>query len=253
MKICSATRDITIGGPPPTYYWKLAQIDGGATSPEEYLGNDMVLCNTDADLLYVVSPGSCTCYATTGLITGAIAFPNNNWGSLHQFDVLRSSAIDMTALAVGFTFRFWVYEATNDAIDAKLWFGKNSQLLIADEAWRITEDTLMTFKSRLIGEQTLTGSAMTSGAWHRILITWDAVTKVKSLKIDNNATVTQTVFNITFGLPSDAIKLWGTGLEGGGFPRGVLKFCEAGLWMEHVMTEDEMTADWNGGAGVTYP
>lgn len=92
--------------------------------------------------------------------------------------------------------------------------------------------------------------------WHRVVVTYDPDTDEATLQIDNDTPVTDTIADVE---PTDGRNAFKWEPPSGGifdpFPQqlALAQFCEFYIADSYIWTTEERTADWNGGAGRTWP
>jgi len=87
----------------------------------------------------------------------------------------------------------------------------------------------------------------TPGQWHRVVLWYDAAALELGMQVDDRPPVTAATGGATERMQ---FNMGGTGFG----PRGFAgSFDDIGIWHNYVWTEADRLADWNAGAGVTWP
>jgi hypothetical protein len=87
--------------------------------------------------------------------------------------------------------------------------------------------------------------------WHRLIVTYHKPTSTLKMRLDMDPIgAPQTNTGIVFDPWGDQVIYLGT-LGSNNVPG--LNLDEIAFWRDYILTEDDMLADWNGGAGLTYP
>lgn len=99
-------------------------------------------------------------------------------------------------------------------------------------------------------DQGNTNSVLKDLAWHRVVVRYDLAGNTVGIAIDNGADDTAITGGAFPGIAGIAPRM--SGPDSHGAPANDLSSCECGIW-PYRWSDAEKTADWNGGAGVTYP
>jgi hypothetical protein len=240
MATCSKTFTLTVApsAVPPTIYYKFDSIVGGEFI-DSMDGANMINANNT----HVIVPGfRLNCAKQIN------AFP------IAQVDYPKSDSayLNLSTLLVGITYRLWYrFDSllttpgmiTILSNHTGLHYGSADMMLYNNSGrWRAR------FNYDLLHEvQTIPIPADTN--WHRLLWWLDVPTRWCGLQLDNLAPAMN-------GPVDDLSSLWGDqhlfiGVAGGS--QTPFYIDEYGIWSEHVMDAAERLADWNGGAGITWP
>ncbi len=222
---CQKEFTITIAGgiPEPLSYYKLdSQV--GLVVPDSVGSRDLTLNNPP------------------NIIVGKIgnAFENGSW------QAQRSNA-DMSMLGVDFTFRIW-FRAFTSALSILEVVGTVSPGTNFFELdW--TGGATITVRARI--RNAAAGGVFTAAAlpipfesvtWHHVM-GWHRNGVEIGIRLDNASAVT-TPF--TFGMnPASPPQILNVLSENDA--------DEVSIWRGQVLTTAQQDADWNGGAGITYP
>jgi hypothetical protein len=144
-----------------------------------------------------------------------------------------------------FTVRFWVKSLLSAPYNAWLlsfnfssgsgeWFFiKNS--VNPDDIGFVVETAFPDFYTALT-------PGFTTGTWHYILATYEPGVRI-SIRLDGGLP-TYTAIPVAIGNPLDSLRFRDSS--------GLVEFDEIAIW-DRLLSEDEITADYNGGAGRTWP
>ena len=172
--------------------------------------------------------------SVSGIITNA--FNLDNWSLTNNASGFEFSGGDWCV-------RFWIKAAT-------VYNGSLMDRTGGSDGWEIRSyngggsqyTTLDGYGSG--GNVSFTANATRStGAWHRIVVYHQHGVGV-GIKIDNNATETDTW---TYTMISSSVPITV------GNSAKICTIDEIAFWKGYIPSEEELTTDWNGGAGVTYP
>jgi hypothetical protein len=94
------------------------------------------------------------------------------------------------------------------------------------------------------GGASVLSAAMSTSAWHRIVIYHDHGTEI-GIRVDDGTWTTQ-AFTSTMATVSTAFTLQK-------LTSGVQHLDEIAIWKGYIPTDEEITYDWNSGDGRTYP
>lgn len=207
-------------------YYKCDEV-AGLTLKEEVDGKDM----------------------TTSLITPVAGIIN---GGLSMF--LLANYADTVTPSSYFNF-------ANHDFSVRLWFKLHAPItypsfaiFLAFNNWTIgysffTPYTGVTFYPGISGGGVppITAGEVAPGGWHRFCV-WLKQGVQMGIKLDNDPSITAVVPGTMTDYGDDVLALTPSIASPSGH-----SIDEIGIWKDKVLTEAEMLADWNAGAGKTYP
>ncbi|MCX6924523.1 MAG: hypothetical protein NT154_15105 [Verrucomicrobia bacterium] len=182
--------------------------------------------------------------SVSGQITNAIQLgyvpEPNNWAVFESLALTNAPDWSAWNLASNsFTVRCWF--KTPDDGNFAVWYLGNVRL-------QYNVGRTLTF-SLWDGVTYLDPVSLPDTNWHRVVCFWERGVSI-GIKIDNNETVTLAT---TDGVPDASAFDSGSGVDIGQTTGTVTGFIdELGIW-KYKWTEEDMTWDWNAGAGRTYP
>lgn len=229
---------IGTGFPQPTAYWKLGSIVAGATPAS--VGS------------VVLNVGGATAVVADGLIGPNSLGLDSNGGI--GVVALSSNAGDFKfyQLTKGFTLRYWLKVKNAEVVDDFTLFNRATiggfDWVIRDTAW---PSYGVTFFDNILNDVAAGNVPPGDVNWHRYIVQCDIPSSTVRWKVDDTATVSAVaaVPPLSFNINNPNLRILRPGLQ----PVADMLLCEMGLWMETLLTEAEMTTDWNAGAGQTFP
>lgn len=245
---CQRTFNLKVNGATmrsPTNYWKLDNLSGGQALPS--VGTNRLQYSVSATQV----AGGLISANSVQLLQGSAGIPSVPCLYCVQGD------FDFSSLVTGWTLRFWskcLGGAFTTLANCML---QNRQGLSSGSVdWSIQGTGgnygLVMFDNLFNDADALTSIAglPVDSNWHRMAMIVDIVGKKVSFKVDNNATISTTAANPLFlsnSLSNFQFRKLGLDSDGTNY------VCELGLWLEILLSETELTTDWNGGAGKTFP
>lgn len=219
---CSREFTLTINATDPFAYWKMDDGDPINTLVNQY-----------GDPLSLVSGTSGS--STTGKIGNALRLINSR--------VFQTSADAQWVLTNAFTIRFWYYAIFD-------WFTypilKSDQFEIYNNGVSgSTFDVHFNLATSGGTKHVATSPHVSYGAWHRIICWFESGTGT-AIRLDNGADVTLAFADTITSFATTAIQQ----IQNVASQDNVLD--EVGIW-KRKLSDAEMLADWNSGAGKTYP
>lgn len=243
MAICSKTFTMTVAPAMtgPDIYYKMDALTGGnelidsVDSANLFNSNN---CFSIDPAGFRVACGQQTAFTMTG---NTLAYKTHPY-------------YDMSALTVGMTLRLW-YKCANPASTPSLIaiVSNNAFSHYASADFILYKNSSKwsaRFDYDLAHEVATVGTIPADTNWHRLIVWVDIVATVCGIQLDDLAPVVSAAGLDVSSWWGDSRMFFGT-ISGTG--TNLIYLDEIGYWHEHVMTAAERLADWNGGAGITWP
>jgi hypothetical protein len=251
MNLCSKTLNLAVGGDAPTHYWKMDSKNGSGFFPDSILSRDL----RDHYSKWSVNP--------SGLISscGQQDDTDNVGGTVLQVD---DPHFVMTTLSVGITWRLWYKQTVVNVLP-------KTAIVLVDFTFVPPPSHLGIGDFSLFSDATNWIARFANDAahdvfvpqpddtnWHRLMVTLDMVDPmnvIAGIEIDNGARVTSSGVDLSGLYGDDFIYVGTIGEYSLPFPPVYqpILFDEIAYWRNKVLTPAESLADWNGGAGKSYP
>lgn len=198
-------------------YYKCEQTDGSAV---------------DSVNGYNFALDSGTPLSFTGIIGNA--FEMLDW------DAIRANDTDMDFSSHDFAIRFWFKPHDNG----------DGQIMTRGTYWMIRSVSVNTIQWSLETVAsaffTVTTSAMTLDAWHRIFVYHKTGVEI-GIQLDDGSPVTLPVADAMHAGPTMDMYIEAI------FDGTWFGIDEIAIWKDYIPTASDLTLDWNLGAGQTYP
>lgn len=234
---------VKTSGPTPFAYYKLDQTVGG--SPPESLQTPDYFGNYDLDQYFLGFPPP----------PPLIFDPSGIIGNCYQFDpsfLLYNQSPDFAlSSTVGFSIRLWI--KTVGPIDSDILQGCGTTPSFI--CWNISILFGFIVKFRIAktpftnAQVVFTDIAVNDGNWHMIIATYNKATNLITINVDNSGSPASFPaasmdwsggpgLSLTYPTPGDFSPVF---------------VDEIAIYKEYVLTPADQTAEWNGGAGRTWP
>lgn len=222
---------------------------GGAKGLQTNLGSFFSLDNTLND-----STGNVSALTNNNTVTfvsppgGGLAAVTNcaNFVSASSQYLSHIDATGLNVAGIDFSIQLWYYTTSNqqNAISAK---GQNS---FGNNEWRFSQPFNATPQFELNNSGSMTGAAVTTSAWHHVVVTFNNTSKAAIMYIDGASSATNTYTGAT-GTGTGQFNI---GSSLGAAPSVFYSGNQAlvGTWRNRILSSGDVTLLYNGGAGLSY-
>lgn len=226
---------VNVGVPPPFVYYKL-DVPVAATTPDAIAGKDLSLINVG------VGAWSSVAGKLGNTLRCMLALSGPTWSELQRSD----ADFLFAGTTNGFTARCWFYLDDPNYVPILARVGGHG----GGEGWQIDMDGLGHFEFDISDAthpyQSVLSEVIPVGSWTHVVWMWDKLNHVIKIKLNDGVWHSVNIASMDDG--TSIVRIYRAFFQ---VPNNLMD--ELAIWKDVILTDAQITDDYNGGVGRTWP